>query len=71
MTEQEIVTIIDTYINSVNSLAQGLSWCYFLTGILFSIIIYEVITFISDSVKKSGKDKKKQDKKSKKEEVEK
>lgn len=62
MTEQEIVTIIDTYINSVNSLAQGLSWCYFLTGILFSIIIYEVIIFISDFVKKSGKDKKEKEK---------
>lgn len=65
MTEQEIATYAETYINSVTSLARSVNWCYFIAGILFGITIYEVITFISNSVNKSGKDKTKQDKKKK------
>lgn len=68
MTEQEIVTYVETYINNVTSLAQSLCWCYFLAGILFSVCFYEFLDLL---FKKLGKDKKKQDKKSKKEEVEK
>lgn len=74
MTEQEIATYAETYINSVTSLARSVNWCYFIAGIVFGIIIYEVITFISNSVNKSGKDKKEKEKdkeKLKKEEVEK
>lgn len=71
MTEQEIVTYVDTYINSINSLARSLNWCYFLAGIMFTISLYILITFIFDLVKDLIKDKKKQEKKSKKEEVEK
>ena len=62
MTEQEIATYAETYINSVTSLARSVNWCYFIAGILFGIIIYEVITFISNSVNKSGKDKKEKEK---------
>ena len=74
MTEQEIATYVETYINSITSSAEGLCWCYFLAGILFCIIIFELLTFIRDSVctiidyckkkqdKKLGKDKKKKEK---------
>lgn len=70
MTEQEIATYVETYINSITSSAEGLCWCYFLAGILFCIIIFELLTFIRDSLciiidyrnKKLGKDKKKKDK---------
>ena len=74
MTEQEIATYVETYINSITSSAEGLCWCYFLAGILFCIILFELLTFIRDSVctiidcckkkqdKKLGKDKKNKEK---------
>lgn len=72
MTEQEIATYAETYINNVTSSAQSLCWCYFLAGIIFSVCFYELVTFIFDLVKDIiDYREKKQDKKSKKEEVEK
>lgn len=68
MTEQEIVTYVEKYLNNVTSSAQSMCWCYFLAGIMFCIILLFLINFICDSVCKIIE---KQDKKSKKEEVEK
>ena len=68
MTEQEIATYIETYLNNINSSAQSLCWCYFLAGILFCLCVIELVSFICDSVWKIIE---KHKQKSKKEEVEK
>lgn len=71
MTEQEIATYIETYLNNINSSAQSLCWCYFLAGIIFCLCVIELISFICDSVckiiekhkQKSKKEKEKTDEK--------
>lgn len=68
MTEQEIATYAETFINSVTSSAQSLCWCYFLAGILFCLCVLELTNFICDFVFKIIENHKQ---KSKKEEVEK
>lgn len=68
MTEQEIATYVETYLNNVTSSAQSICWFYFLAGIMFCIVLLFLINFICDSVCKIIE---KQDKKLKKEEVEK
>ncbi len=68
MTEQEIATYAETYINNVTSSAQSFCWCYFLAGFIFCIFVLYLINFVCDSVCKII-EKHKQN--SKKEEVEK
>ena len=65
MTEQEIVSIIDTYINSVSSSAQCLSWCYFLSGILFCLIIDSFSDSVIKFIKKYKQKSKNQEDKNK------
>ena len=66
MTEQEIATYAETYINSVTSLARSVNWCYFIAGIIFCICVLELINFICDSVCKNiEKHKQKSNKKNK------
>ena len=68
MTEQEIATYVETYINNITSSAQSLCWCYFLAGILFCLCVLDLINFICDFVFKIIE---KHKQKLKKEEVEK
>lgn len=48
MTEQEIATYVETYINNITSSAQSLCWCYFLAGFGVCVAFFGLLDLLKD-----------------------